>query len=88
MVSSTYLRQRMSGKVVRSIPAATMACYQTLSKLLCVDYDMLLLAQDMAQSISKVAINEDFHTWLFYECTMNIRFPVKHQVCNSGGAVK
>ncbi|GBO06237.1 hypothetical protein AVEN_27666-1 [Araneus ventricosus] len=56
-VGNAYIRQQVSGTVVRSVTAATMAGYQDLSEF---ERGVIVGAREMGHSISEVAMEFGF----------------------------
>ncbi|GBN08247.1 hypothetical protein AVEN_216946-1, partial [Araneus ventricosus] len=57
VVGNTYIRQQVSGTVVRSVTAATMAGYQDLSEF---EHGVIVGVREMGHSISEVAMKFGF----------------------------
>ncbi|GBM89980.1 hypothetical protein AVEN_41356-1 [Araneus ventricosus] len=56
-VGNAYIRQQVSGTVVRSVTAATMAGYQNLSEI---ERGVIVGAREMGHSISEVEVKFGF----------------------------
>ncbi|GBO30051.1 hypothetical protein AVEN_40448-1 [Araneus ventricosus] len=82
-VGNAYLRQRMSDKCIRSVPAAAKAGYQDLSDF---EHGVIIGAREMGHSISEVAMKFGFpHTTI---SRVYREYPVKHQTSAIGAAGK
>lgn len=77
------IRQYLSGKPVRSVPAAIMTGYHDL-----IDVALLSVHKRCDIETPKYRCKLDFPVKAFHECTVNIRYLVKHEISNRGAAGK